>query len=329
LEHPAHLSKQSPLLYYTPMAIALMERLRRQPDRLVPHDFQPNHRAELMDALTARVYEPGYPPRKKRMTMTPEEIKIWINGGMDYQAVRKKSWSGRVSNLVMAHGNYLDGLGKGLARADDGEQDFHSVTFKDSILPGGYKRNSRGAPVNPEYEILLQYGAVDGTGWYWDHGPNPSATLIVFGEDDYNKLQMAVVTKDGRTFAPGGMIDPGENPTEAALREGKEEIGFKDKNIEIFSLPAKILGTKRATLTAWEENQSIAVFPHDRDINNHPLSHDDSEIGNPRWVTVTTDLLHKLFLPHANDVRLAVLEYERREGVRIAPDGSIHKLSTH
>lgn len=295
-----------------------VELLRGNPDRLVPIDFVPDRRKELIAALTDRPAT-GYPSHEHRVFMNSERLGQWFSRGRDYRQTRNGM------NLLLTHPNHLDETGINRARPDDGEQDFHHVTFRNSLV-APYQRDSRGVPIHPEYELLLQYGAVTGLGWYWDYGPNPSANAIYFGRDKKGRLNILVGKKHGRTFLPGGMMEVGETPTMTVIRETQEETGVTAEPAYTYELPAKFLGSGRTTLNAWEESASVLISLKDPHIENHRVHFDPKELDHAEWLPLNKELLNQLFLPHANDVRLAVLEYERREGIRIAPDGSIHPL---
>jgi 8-oxo-dGTP pyrophosphatase MutT (NUDIX family) len=63
-------------------------------------------------------------------------------------------------------------------------------------------------------------------------GARPSAVLIVLAEGDggaevlLTKRSMVMRNHRGEISFPGGRIDPGESPLEAALREAHEEVGL-------------------------------------------------------------------------------------------------------
>lgn len=323
----------------------------RSIDRLVPENFQPDEEGELILALTAKEPNVGYPTSEDRLQMTDEQIDEWYANGCNFEALRLRP-SREYPNGVNWVGNHPNRLAKiakeeqegipeseSVVQRDDGIQNLHGVTFRKPLLEG-WTEDSRGAPLAPWTRTALKYGAVTGPGFYYILGENPSANIIAFGENE-GKLQLAVIERydvqaDSRTiFVPGGMIDPGEDPVTAALREAHEETDFlKDIGITdiegkkaalslLKPLKIKALGTGRLTVNAGEVSASVVVVPRDQNIRNHPLKQ-GSDARHAIWTPLTSNTLNRLYLPHANDVRLGVLAYERQNGVKIAPDGMIH-----
>lgn len=296
------------------------------PGRLVPKDFQIPIENTLANSW--RVQFPDYPHAGSRLIMSPEEISDWEYAGMPHEATRKnpslKNQFGE--NYVMDHPNYLVGVSKGFARADDGKEHFHNEDFRESLVSGGYARDSRGLPVHPYYKTILENGALGGFGFYWNYGPNHSADAIILGAKN-NQLHVVAIEKPEADvyLVPGGMIPPGEDPQKAALRELKEETKLVDDIAHAETIYTGILaGTPRQTLQSWEESVSTVFIPEDLDISNKGLRAGDDASG-AFWMPVTSETLRKdhLFVSHGHYIKKAVLVFEREKGVTVAPDGRI------
>ena len=70
----------------------------------------------------------------------------------------------------------------------------------------------------------------------------------------------------GQIAFPGGKIDPGETPTQAALREAHEELGIDTAQV-------RIIGTSDVyrTHSGFEITPVLGIVPHDIKITPNPL----------------------------------------------------------
>jgi 8-oxo-dGTP pyrophosphatase MutT (NUDIX family) len=297
-----------------------------QPNRLVPENFTINPRAEFRTRMQNPKVEEDYPPIAERLVMTLDEVKLWVDGGMDYHAERKDPSAKHPLgiNMLLNHPNYLRGLEKGTAAFDDGEIKFSPDNFKKSLLPEGYRLDSRGVPVHPYYDILLEEGAVIGPGFYWNYGPNPSASAIIFGIHEGKLNVIAIKKRNSEEFLlPGGMVDTGETPLQTALREAREETHFNSEEVDQYLLPARCLASGRTTLNAWEETQAGLYIPKASSISDFVLSPDD-DAREAYWIPLNTKTLNGFFLGHANDIRTGIRKYEEEYGKKIASDGTVY-----
>ena len=91
-----------------------------------------------------------------------------------------------------------------------------------------------------------------------DAEPRSSAVLMLFSDvdgDDRGELLLTerahhMRSHPGQVSFPGGSIDPGEEPVDAALREAEEEIGLDRASVEVFGeLPELWLPPTNFTVT--------------------------------------------------------------------------------
>lgn len=111
-----------------------------------------------------------------------------------------------------------------------------------------------GLPVNP-----ITPDAPEGRGGLWHWGEAVAADSLVFGRDHTSTPRLLMVERgDGSGWAlPGGMLDPGETPRTAAVRELAEETGLTLDPAAFTPLTARGVPDPRAGRNAW-----IVTVPH-------------------------------------------------------------------
>ncbi|HEX3224136.1 MAG TPA: CoA pyrophosphatase [Nocardioides sp.] len=100
-----------------------------------------------------------------------------------------------------------------------------------------------------------------------DSDPRRGAVLMLFGaERDLLLTERAhdMRSHPGQVSFPGGTIDPGETPREAALREAFEETGVRPEGVEVFAeLPELWLPPSNFAVTPilgfWHEEVPVGV----------------------------------------------------------------------
>lgn len=99
--------------------------------------------------------------------------------------------------------------------------------------------------------------------------PIPAAVLMVVTDRPEPGIILTVRRDDLRTHAgqiafPGGRIDPGETPTQAALREAWEEVALDSALVQ----PVAELDEYR-TVTGYAVTPVLGVIPPDPDLTLH------------------------------------------------------------
>ena len=99
-----------------------------------------------------------------------------------------------------------------------------------------------------------------------DNDPRRGAVLMLFGEGDHGPDLLLTErahhmrSHPGQISFPGGRIEPGETPREAAVREAAEETGLDPSGVEVFAeLPELWLPPSNFAVTprlAWWETES-------------------------------------------------------------------------
>ncbi|WP_213453114.1 NUDIX domain-containing protein [Rhizomonospora bruguierae] len=114
-----------------------------------------------------------------------------------------------------------------------------------------------GRPVNPYAPTGIRYGRNELGHW----GEQQCADAIVTATTDHGRWLLLVERSDGHGWAlPGGYVDPGEDPTDAAFRELAEETGlFEQFSCADETLPARYVPDPRASDEAWMVTTPVRI----------------------------------------------------------------------
>lgn len=158
-----------------------------------------------------------------------------------------------------------------------------------------------GEPLNPRGRT-----GISGRGGLYFWGPNHAADLLLtrFNSTTNSLEALLIQRKSGQWAIPGGMIDPGESASRAAMRELKEEAGISattsEKTLEIYR---GYVDDPRNTDNAWME--TVVFHEHLGDVNplldSNPTAGSDARAA--RWIPLTRELIDGLYASHPTFVK--------------------------
>ncbi|SDI51598.1 ADP-ribose pyrophosphatase YjhB, NUDIX family [Sinosporangium album] len=142
-----------------------------------------------------------------------------------------------------------------------------------------------GRPVNP-----CERTGRTGRDQLWHWGEGQAADAVVTAHLAGHRWLLMVERGDGLGWAlPGGMIDPGEDPLSAAIRELAEETGLAVGGIAAWqTLGARYVSDPRATDEAW-----MVTTPALADLGevaDHPRVRGADDAARAAWIKADTYL---------------------------------------
>jgi ADP-ribose pyrophosphatase len=163
-----------------------------------------------------------------------------------------------------------------------------------------------GYPLNP----LGRLG-IAGRGLLGKWGPNHAsdAMLTRVGPTSGLLEVLLIQRKSGEWALPGGMVDSGETPRDAAYRELQEETGLSMDGTRPRLVYQGICDGPRLTDNAWIES-SVYHFhlAADSPVSTAtPRASDDAH--DAKWSVVTPELLYSLYANHREHVGMALSQF--------------------
>lgn len=139
-----------------------------------------------------------------------------------------------------------------------------------------------GRPVNPCENTGIRYGRNELGHW----GEALAADAIVTATDLSGRRWIVMVERgDGHGWAlPGGMVDPGEIPAAAAVRELAEETGLTVPGVAQRVLPARYVPDPRASDESWIVTVPVVFDLGVRDFFRFPVVNGADDADRAEWL---------------------------------------------
>lgn len=162
-----------------------------------------------------------------------------------------------------------------------------------------------GRPLNP-----LGRTGIAGRGALGKWGPNHAAdALITRVSEETGLLEILLIQRrSGEWAIPGGMVDSGEEPLDAAYRELVEESGVSLDATTPRLVYQGMGDGPRNTDNAWIETSAyhFHLSPGSATAKAAPVAGSDAK--GARWATITPELVRSLYANHGELVAMALTQ---------------------
>jgi 8-oxo-dGTP pyrophosphatase MutT (NUDIX family) len=101
--------------------------------------------------------------------------------------------------------------------------------------------------------------------------------------DDSGRILLVKQSDSGKWSTPGGAIEPGESPEQAAIREVHEETGL---DISVDGLRTAVGGPEYRTVYANGDKPSFVALVYDATVTGGEPTPDDEETSDVAWFAI-------------------------------------------
>lgn len=243
----------------------------------------------------------GYPKRAS----VPDVYRSWSRDFQQYAAVWHESPRLAACDRTRVSGGWAD-------PAEVSKEEFllWSKTGYMHSYEGPIQHDPEtGRPLNP-----LGRTGISGRGALGKWGPNHAADSIVTRiSPDSGLLEVILVQRqDGQWAIPGGFLDPGESPLDAARRELQEEASVEVASACAWLVYQGVGDGPRTTDNAWVETSAYHFHCKVDDPVATAVPHGASDALQATWRVLTPTLVDSLYANHGELLRMALSQYMLR-----------------